>query len=155
MYFCKFVLRRKNTDTFQCQMVIINQICSWMCLDEETFCLWLMELMELELSLPRPSSVTISSTIFEKELVLFQFHQNCNQFPNLELLVPLHNTTDSFHPTPHGGAGSSDELNFNHTFLDSLILITGSHIHSKKQPSNPISIYRARCGAHIIFYIQR
>ena len=87
-----FVLR-KNTDTFQCQMVIINQICSWMCLDEETFCTLLQELMELELSLPRPSSVTISYTIFEKELVPFQFHQNWNQFRNLELLVPLHNTT--------------------------------------------------------------
>ena len=56
----------------------INQICSWMCLDEETFCTLLMELVELELSLPRPSSVTISSTIFEKELVPFQFHQNWN-----------------------------------------------------------------------------
>ena len=64
-----------------------------MCLDEETFCTLLMELMELELSLPRPSSVSISSTIFEKELVPFQFHQNWNQFRNLERLVPLHNTT--------------------------------------------------------------
>ena len=65
-----------------------------MCLYEETFCPLFLELMELELSLPRPSSVTISYTIFEKELVPFQFHQNWNQFRILELLVPLHNTTD-------------------------------------------------------------
>ena len=49
-----------------------------MYLDEETFCPLLMELMELELSLPRPSSVTISSALFEMELVLFQLHQNWN-----------------------------------------------------------------------------
>ena len=34
-----------------------------MCLDEEIFCPLLVELTELELSMPRPSSVTISSTI--------------------------------------------------------------------------------------------
>ena len=41
------------------------QICSWMCLDEDIFCPLLVELMALELSMPRPSSITISSTIFE------------------------------------------------------------------------------------------
>ena len=66
-----------------------------MFLDEEIFCPLLVELMELELSLLRPSLVTISSTIFEMELVPFQFHQNWNQFRNLELLVPIHNTTAS------------------------------------------------------------
>ena len=40
-----------------------------MCLEEETFCALLVEFMELELSLPRPSSVRISYSIFEKELV--------------------------------------------------------------------------------------
>ena len=49
-------------------------------------------IMELELSLPRSSSVTISSTIFDKELDYIgplRFHQNWNEFQNLELLVPL------------------------------------------------------------------
>ena len=49
-----------------------------MYLDEENFGPLIVELMELELSLQRPGSVTISSTIFEKELVPFQFHQNWN-----------------------------------------------------------------------------
>ena len=56
----------------------------------------LVEFVELELFPTKPSSVTISSTFLELELVVpFQFHQNWNQFRNLELLVPLHNTTDA------------------------------------------------------------
>ena len=37
-----------------------------------------VEFVELELFLPGPSSVTISSTTLEMELVPFQFHQNWN-----------------------------------------------------------------------------
>ena len=51
------MLLRKKTDTFFYQRVIIYQICSYMCWNEETFCSLPVELMELVFSLPRPSSV--------------------------------------------------------------------------------------------------
>ena len=55
-----------------------------MCLDEETFCTLLMELMELELSLPRPSSVTISSTIFLKRTSSIPVPSKLELVPELE-----------------------------------------------------------------------